>query len=260
MPNIPILAQSDMSLFQLRTRNVRNFLTFAGKNSKDFLLYISGPGVYDAPAVDSTLQTISGKNGDLVMDNAKAGEHRFKNLDITYDAFFFDALAPRTASVKSWLFSPVGYQVLHDTYDPDFFRMAICKDALSFEPKRGKGASMKLVFHCQPQRWSIDGQRRIRMEESGIMKNPFSFRSKPIIRVYGSGAGKVHVRDVEISILQNEGYIDLDCETHNASNQNGFCNQYVKSGDFPELEPGRNAISWEGAITALEIMPRWWTL
>ena len=78
--------------------------------------------------------------------------------------------------------------------------------------------------------------------------------------VNGTGAGKVYVRDVEISILQNGGYIDLDCETHNASNQNGFCNQYVKSGDFPELEPGRNMIVWEGAVTSLEIMPRWWTL
>ncbi len=260
MPNVPILGLSDMSLFQLRTRNVRNFLTFAGKNSKDFLLYISGPGVYDAPAVDVEMQAIPGKNGDLIRDNAKYGEHRFNNLDITYNAFFFDALAPRTASVKEWLFSPVGYQVLQDTYDPDFFRMAVCKDALAFEPKRGKGATMKLVFHCQPQRWSIDGQRRIRLEESGVMKNPFPFRAKPIIRVYGSGAGKVCVRDVEISILANDGYIDLDCETHNASNQNGFCNNYVKSGDFPELEPGRNVISWEGAITALEIMPRWWTL
>ncbi len=109
MPNLPILGQSNISLFQLKTRNVRNFLTFAGKNSKDFLLYISGPGVYNAPAADVELQSIPGKNGDLVLDNAKAGEHRFKNLDITYDAFFFDALAPRTAAVKSWLFSPVGY-------------------------------------------------------------------------------------------------------------------------------------------------------
>ncbi len=90
MERMPILSDSDMSLFELKTRYVRNYLTFAGKNSKDFLLYISGPGVYDSPAVDVELQTISGKNGDLIRDNAKAGEHRFKNLGITYDAFFFD--------------------------------------------------------------------------------------------------------------------------------------------------------------------------
>jgi hypothetical protein len=96
---MPTLSETDLSLFELKTRYVRNYLTFAGKNSKDYLLYISGPGVYDSPAVDVELQAIPGKNGDLIRDNAKAGEHRYKNLDITYDAFFFDGLAPRTASV-----------------------------------------------------------------------------------------------------------------------------------------------------------------
>ena len=151
MQRMPILSDSDMNLFELKTRYTRNYLSFSGKNSKDFLLYISGPGVYDSPAVDLELKTIPGKNGDLIWDNAKAGERRYKNLDISYEAFFFDAVAPRTAAVKSWLLSPAGYQVLHDTYDPDFFRMGICKEAIAFEPKLGKGATMKLVFHCQPQ-------------------------------------------------------------------------------------------------------------
>ena len=52
MQRQPILTERDLSLFQLRTRYVRNYLTFAGKNSKDFLLYLSGPGVYDSPQVD----------------------------------------------------------------------------------------------------------------------------------------------------------------------------------------------------------------
>ena len=49
MQRQPILTDRDLSLFELKTRFVRNYLTFAGKNSKDFLLYISGPGVYDSP-------------------------------------------------------------------------------------------------------------------------------------------------------------------------------------------------------------------
>ena len=32
-----------MNLFELKTRCTRNYLTFNGKNSKDFLLYIFGP-------------------------------------------------------------------------------------------------------------------------------------------------------------------------------------------------------------------------
>ena len=50
MQRMPVLSDTDMNLFELKTRYVRNYLTFAGKNSKDYLLYISGPGVYNSPA------------------------------------------------------------------------------------------------------------------------------------------------------------------------------------------------------------------
>ena len=47
---------------------------------------------------------------------------------------------------------------------------------------------------------------------------------------------------------------------HNAYDASGFCNEYVKSEDFPDLKPGKNHIAWSGAIDHVEITPRWWTL
>ena len=55
-------------------------------------------------------------------EDASNGD-KFKKL---YEAFFFNGLPAKTAAVKSWLLSPVGYQKLQDTYAPDFFRMAVC--------------------------------------------------------------------------------------------------------------------------------------
>lgn len=260
MQRQPVLTARDLSLFQLKTRYTRNYLTFAGKNSKDFLLYLSGPGVYDAPEVDMELTSIPGKNGDLIRENAKSGQRRYKNLDITYQAFFFDSLPARTASVKSWLLSPVGYQVLHDTYDPDFFRLALCREALSFEVKGKKGASMELKFHCQPQRWSVEGQKKVRMDAPGVIRNPYAFPSKPIIRAYGDGEAKLYVGSESITLYSIDGFVDLNCETHNAYNAGGFCNGTIQSDDFPDFEPGKNHISWTGGIAYLEITPRWWTL
>jgi phage-related protein len=66
-----------------------------------------------------------------------------------------------------------------------------------------------------------------------------TFHAKSIIRVYGNGAGNVYIGDQVIQILQNDGYIDLNGETHNAYDASGFCNGYVKSEDFPDLKPGR---------------------
>lgn len=239
---------------------VRNYLTFADKNSKDFLLYLSGPGVYNSPEADTELLSIPGKNGDLVSENAKAGQRRYKNLDITYDAFFFDGLPAKTAAVKSWLLSPAGYQKLQDTYDPEFFRLAICTKAVEFDVRNHKAAKMKLTFHCKPQRWSVDGQRPIRLEQRSILKNPFPFHAQPMIRVYGTEAGTLYIGDQTVQIHSFQRYVDLNCETHNAYNAQGFCNNTILTEDFPTLPPGKTEIAWTGGITAVEITPRWWTL
>ena len=52
----------------------------------------------------------------------------------------------------------------------------------------------------------------------------------------------------------------LNCETHNAYNASGFCNETILSDDFPELPEGKTQITWTGGITAVEVIPRWWTL
>ena len=135
-----------VSQFQLKGRYARQYLSFAGKSSKDFLLYLSGSGVYDSPAADVESTSVPGRNGDILTENAKAGRRRYQNVDIKYKAFFFNGLPAKTAAVKAWLLSPVGYQKLQDTYDPDFFRMAVCKDALAFDVTAQKAAEMELTF------------------------------------------------------------------------------------------------------------------
>ncbi len=52
-----------VSQFQLKGRYARQYLSFAGKSSKDFLLYLSGPGVYDSPAADVESTSVPGRNG-----------------------------------------------------------------------------------------------------------------------------------------------------------------------------------------------------
>ncbi|MCD7751007.1 MAG: hypothetical protein LUI10_04605 [Lachnospiraceae bacterium] len=247
--------------FDARGRFARNYLTFADRNSKEFLLYLSGPGIYNSPAADVETTSVPGRNGDIVSENARSGQRRFQNVEITYDAFFFSGLPAKTAAVKSWLLSPVGYQKLQDTYDPDFYRMAVCTSALEFSVTRQQAASMTLKFQCKPQRFSTSGQKAVTLTESGsVMKNPFQFPAQPLIRVYGSGEGTLTVNDVTVTVYSITDYIDLNCETQNAYNASGFCNTDIYAEDFPELVSGENTFSWEGGITAVEVTPRWWTL
>ncbi|MCD8366296.1 MAG: hypothetical protein LUC83_10995 [Clostridiales bacterium] len=250
-----------VSQFEMRTRFTRQYLTFNGKSSKDFLLYLSGPGVYDSPEPDVEATSIPGLNGDLMQNNAKSGHRRFKNVDIKYEAFFFNGLPKKSAAVKSWLLSPTSYCKLQDTYDPDFFRMGMCTSAIEFDVTRQKAAEMELVFNCKPQRWSVEGQKSISLTSSGsVIRNPFDFYAQPLIRVYGTSQGTLSVGSSVVVIYSFSDYVDLNCATHNAYNASGFCNGTILSDDFPALAPGDNTIRWGGGITAVEVTPRWWTL
>ena len=71
-----------VSQFQLKGRYARQYLAFAGKSSKDFLLYLSGPGVYDSPAADVESTSVPGRNGDIITEKARTGRRRYQKVDI----------------------------------------------------------------------------------------------------------------------------------------------------------------------------------
>ena len=57
------------------------YIVYGGKCSKDYGLYVSGSGTFNAPERDVDLVEVPGKNGTLVLDNG-----RFKNIPVTYPA------------------------------------------------------------------------------------------------------------------------------------------------------------------------------
>ncbi len=252
----------------------RHFLEFNGTNSKKYHMYLSGPGIYDAPAPDVTLTSIPGVSGELLQNNAMYGMRRFPNVDIKYDAFFFDGLPVKTMAIKAWLLSPIGYCRLQDDYDPAFYRMATCTNALAFDVTNHKVAEMELTFSCRPQRWLRKGDNVSAFYESGqTIKNKFEFPSQPIIHVIGTGPTTLTVGDysIEINLTVSGGYdVCLNCETQNAyygedhsveTEIGSFCNDKIKSDYFPLLVPGENTMEWTGdKVNCVTVTPRWWTL
>ena len=248
-----------VSQFQLKDRYARQYLSFAGKSSKDFLLYLSGPGVYDSPAADVESTSVPGRNGDILTENAKAGRRRYQNVDIKYKAFFFNGLPAKTAAVKAWLLSPVGYQKLQDTYDPDFFRMAVCKDALAFDVTAQKAAEMELAFNCKPQRWSVDGQRTIRLDGRSTLRTPLlsctahlqGLRRQRRRAVCGGREDRPSTASKTMccSTVRRTTLTTLPASAMRPSFR-------MTSGTAEETQQ----ITWTGGITAVEVIPRWWTL
>ena len=65
---------------------MRNTLQFGDIKSEEYGVYISGPGVYDAPARVYKSVSVPGRNGDLII----SGDN-YKNINVKYPAFIFKA-------------------------------------------------------------------------------------------------------------------------------------------------------------------------
>lgn len=236
---------------------MRNWFTFNGKSSKDFGVYISGLNTFGAPERDVETISISGRNGDLTLDNG-----RYKNIDISYPAFIFDRFDNNIEGLRNFLLSQKGYQRLEDTYHPNEYRMARYKGGFSAKViDELYAGEFDLTFDCYPQRYLKIGEQVITITTDSSIYNEYMQIAKPLIRAYGTGT--FTIGDISVQITTADDYTDIDCELQEAYKDdlttNCNANIVLLNGDFPSITSGDNEITLDG-ITQLEIKPRWWIL
>ena len=103
--------------------------------------------------------------------------------------------------------------------------------------------------------WSGDGSVSVAVSFplGGSITNPTPFEARPLLTV--SGYGELVVNGKSIQILEAVSSFKIDCDAMEADD-----NSKIYCMDFPELSGGANSVIGSGTITALSIVPRWWTL
>ena len=102
-------------------------ITYNGISNKDLGLIVQYIPSHDFPEKNITYENIPGKNGDFIKDSKN-----FQNVKRVYS--FAKVFKPGEPIVKSlnsiieWLFSADTYVRLEDSYEPDYYRMAIFKN------------------------------------------------------------------------------------------------------------------------------------
>lgn len=135
---------------------MRNYLVFGGKDSRDFGVYISGQGTFNAPEKAYTFYPIPGRNGALI-----GNERRLENVELSYDCFIYSDFDKNIADFRTYLLSLDGYQDLTDSYHPDEIRKACFVGPLEVSPTRkNKAGSFTLTFNCKPQRYLVSGNTK----------------------------------------------------------------------------------------------------
>lgn len=164
--------------------------TFDDIDSRDFGVYISGDYVFNSPERDIETIEIPGRNGAFILDKG-----RFHNITVTYPAGMFgsngDDFAEGIRRFRNALAGKKGYCRLTDEYHPLEYRMAVYRGGLEVEPAATGGdnraAQFDIVFECKPQRYLIQGDQPIAVEDGANLNNPTPFESRPLLQVYGYG-------------------------------------------------------------------------
>ena len=233
------------------------YLTFAGRSTLEFGIYVSGEGTYSAPERNIKSQEVAGRNGNLLFDMGN-----FKNMSIKYPAFIKEDMPSRIQDFLNYAGSLVGYQRLEDTYHPYEYRMACFKPNTTIKTfgYMNYSGEFTLDFECKPQRFLKSGEESVEYTANGTILNRTMFDSKPLLRIYGTGAGTVGIGSQTITISAISSYVDIDCEIMDAYKGATNCNGNVSfTGDIV-LKPGNNGISKSGNISKIELTPRWYVI
>lgn len=96
------------------------------------------------------------------------------------------------------------------------------------------------------------------------LENPYSFESKPYIRVFGNGDGTLTIESQngrqQWSFKNIDEYLEIDSEQMNFYKDTVLKNDTVTGSGFPTLATGENKFILGGGVTSLSVFPRWCTL
>nr|WP_286676267.1 phage tail protein [Clostridium sp. ZBS17] len=116
--------------------------------------------------------------------------------------------------------------------------------------------NFQIKFKCKPFGYLLEGNYPIEIIKNGttIYNGKATYKSLPLITVYGTGRGVLTINSINYTFTNINGSIILDSEIQEVLNKQG---EYFESDYFPELKVGENAITFGGGITKVVIIPRW---
>ena len=263
---------------------MRNWLNYNGVDLRDFNVYISGSGTYNAPERDVKIISIPGRNGDLTLDNG-----RYKNITLKYPAFIVEHFNENIEALRDFLLSNIGYKRLEDTYHPEEYRKAKVTGTFTAKPlDELNAANFELTFDCMPQRFLKSGDEsnyfrgEVGSTTYGTIYNPTKQNALPLLHVYPNGCSKVsisiydssaqHVSRIQIKDI-GSGVADLVVDSEMQEVYRGDTlasyNDHIvlDYGVFPYINPDSNTVQITSEGTSIvasdpgvDIYPRWWRL
>lgn len=234
---------------------------FGKYSTADFDMHVERYPKIIGPARRMEDIVIPGRTGVLHID-----EGAYDNYTQEYEVYYhgFNSAPVLAHKIKEWLLTSAGYQRLIDAYDSEHYRMAVYRGPLDIANQLNRYGRATIAFDCCAKMFLRTGEHPVTLADECEIFNPTSCPADPLITVYGTEGGELHVGGTTVQILAITDEISVDCESMNAYRKVGDVlenmNGNIFAQEFPKLHAGSTNISWSGGITKVEIIPRWWTL
>ena len=226
----------------------KNYIIWNNFNTKDNKILIEQLEVPPKAEERKELIQIDGRSGYLTRDYNCYSPVQY---EVQLSLYEYDQVA-----IIKKIFKGSGELTL--SCCPDVYYKATICNPIDFERTVRQRRNCTVVFELQPLAYVKKSEVKT-IVDNGTIENIYNSKSFPYIKIYGLGTGNLYINNETVSILNIDGYVELDCELEECYKGNENCNSKM-IGDFPSLSEGINTISHDNNIKYVEINPRWRTL
>ena len=224
------------------------YFIFKNINSKDYLGIKKLPSIFKAEK-DISLIEVEGRDGFLTQDLGS-----YRSVVKTVECQVKDLT--QIDFICSWL-SGSGEVIFSN--EPDKIYKATIKNQIGFDQLVSTYDYHEFIiqFECQPHGYSLYNSITT-LTAPGTIYNSGTANSKPLIKIYGAGAITLTINGNVVSLTNVVEYVTIDSDLMDAYKDTVLKNTDM-SGEFPQLVPGINIISWSGTVSKLDftVNARW---
>lgn len=219
-------------------------------------------GQFNLSAPEPNVDTIKvpGRNGDLHIYD---GSYKNRSGSCTAYVYADGGIKGEFAKIQHWLLGSAGYRRLVTDDDQEHFIRARVVNGAEVAARLDKIAPFALKFDCMPMRYLTAGEIPVELKAAATVKNPTFYESKPLYEITGDGTVTIGVNGDTLTVSDLGVYIYprtmyFDAETGNAyTADEPNANIRVTSVGNLFLNSGDNAITIEGSVESVKIIPRW---
>ena len=232
---------------------MNDWFEWNGVRCTEYGIHVLEQPALTVPSERATFTDVPGRSGSLT---TLEGEDVYDDMVLTATCLI--AGPERIPEIAAWL---RGSGTVSFANREGGFYYARVVNQIPFEKvlRGNPHRSFSVNFRCKPFFHLDDSSETVIARSGDFITNPGCVASEPIITLTGNGDVTLMVGMQMIELTGVDSKIIIDSVLQEVYNDDGACNEKME-GDFPVLQPGVNAISWDGDVTRVVVSPNWRTL